>query len=81
MSRRTAPQPIVFRPGAAGATRARSAMAETETLPCRRCGQLAGFAQGDILHVDKSPGGRSWAEYGSCRSRPRRDYLAGGILP
>jgi hypothetical protein len=75
MTYRTAP--LVYRPGGAAAIGARS----DSLLPCRWCGQLAGFAQGDILHVDKSPGGRSWAEHGSCRSRPRRDYLADGILP
>jgi hypothetical protein len=75
MSYRTAP--LVYRPEAAGPTGARS----ESMLPCRWCGQLAGFGRGDILHVDETPGGATWAEHVHCRSRPRRDYLMDGRIP
>jgi hypothetical protein len=70
MSDRTAP--LVYRPSAAAPAGARS-----ESMLCRWCGSLAGFGRGDIFHIDRSPGGRSWAEHGSCaRSKPRRDWLS-----
>ena len=76
MSYRTAP--LTYRPGAAGTTSSRSEM--ESMAPCKWCGQLAGFGQGDVLHVDESPGGRSWAEHGSCQPKPRRDWLTDGRI-
>jgi hypothetical protein len=73
MSYRTAP--LVYRPGAAGSTRVRSEM------PCRWCGRRAGLGQGDIVHYNVSPGGRSWAEHESCRPKPKRDWLNPGRIP
>jgi hypothetical protein len=61
MSYRTAP--LVYRPEAAGPTGARS----ESMLPCRWCGQLAGFGRGDISPCGRDSG---WRDLGRARSLP-----------
>jgi hypothetical protein len=54
-----------------------SAYRAGSTLPCRWCGRPAGDGRGDVVHVDVTPHGKSWAEHARCRrQRPApRDWL------